>query len=73
MSDSTLLIDANELANMLTISKRTVWRWLSAGRIPRPAIDGHTKRWVKDEILAWVRNGCPVLKVWETINKPRKS
>ena len=40
-------------------SDATVARVSDSGIVPRPVRLGRTLRWRRDELLAWVRNGCP--------------
>src|SRR5690606_16763111 len=54
-----LLITADELANLLGLSTRTVWRMHSAGRLPAPIKLGRAVRWRHKEIHAWIEAGCP--------------
>jgi len=56
---TTLLISAEELATILGMSKRTVWRLLSAGRLPPPVHLGKSTRWRLNDIHRWVESGCP--------------
>ncbi|WP_337173579.1 helix-turn-helix domain-containing protein [Paludisphaera sp.] len=59
-TDTTpLLISAAELASLLGISERTLWRLLSAGRLPQPLRLGRNTRWRSDEIRRWIDSGCP--------------
>jgi excisionase family DNA binding protein len=53
------LISAEELSAMLGMSKRTVWRLLSAGQIPQPVRIGRSTRWRLDEVRRWIDLGCP--------------
>ena len=62
MSDETLLIPAEKVAEMLGISKRTLWRLLSAEKLPEPIRLGSVVRWNKEEIEQWVGDGCPPLQ-----------
>lgn len=55
-----LLIPAAELAVLLNVSTRTLWRQLSARQIPEPVRFGGTVRWRLDEIRNWITEGCPV-------------
>jgi excisionase family DNA binding protein len=55
-----LLITAEEVAGMLDISTRTLWRLVSARRIVAPLKIGGSTRWRRAEIEAWVAAGCPV-------------
>lgn len=54
-----LLITAAELARLLKISTRTLWRLQSAGRLPAPVRFGGTVRWRQDEVRNWIAEGCP--------------
>jgi predicted DNA-binding transcriptional regulator AlpA len=54
-----MLISVNELATILDISPRTVWRLLSAGKLVRPLRIGGAVRWRYREIIDWIDAGCP--------------
>ena len=53
-----LLISADELARLLGISTRTIWRRLSGGEIPKPVRLGKSVRWRLADIEAWIDGGC---------------
>lgn len=53
-----VLISADELSKMLRISKRTLWRLLSAGRLPRPVRFGGSVRWRLSDVKSWIEHGC---------------
>ena len=53
-----LLITATELAELLQVSKRTLWRLRSAGHLPQAVRLGGTVRWRLDEIRKWIAGGC---------------
>ena len=56
----SVLIDAAELARMLSVSKPTIWRWLSEGRLLEPIrLTAQCLRWRRDAVLAWIDAGCP--------------
>ena len=55
-----LLIPAEAVASLLGISKRTLWRLLSAGKLPEPLRLGSVVRWNRAEIEEWIKAGCPV-------------
>ena len=56
---TTTLITAAELARLMHISQRTVWRLVSAGRIIPPIRIGGNTRWRLDEVERWIADGCP--------------
>ena len=55
------MLSAEELADWLKISKRTVWRLKSAGAIPKPVKIGRSVRWQRTDVSAWLEKGCPVV------------
>jgi predicted DNA-binding transcriptional regulator AlpA len=57
--EEPLLIRANELAGILNVSRRTLWRLKSAGALPRPMRLGAAIRWRFEEIKQWIAAGCP--------------
>ena len=56
--DEMRLIAADELARLLDVSTRTVWRLLSAGQLVQPIRLGGSVRWRLDEVRQWINNGC---------------
>jgi len=54
------LIRATELAEMLSVSPRTINRMLSSGRLIPPIRLGGSVRWRLDEVERWIAEGCPV-------------
>jgi excisionase family DNA binding protein len=54
-----LLISVEELATILKISPRSVWRLLSAGKLIEPVRIGGTVRWRFHEVKSWINQGCP--------------
>jgi len=54
-----LLINASQFAGLLQVSSRTLWRMLSAGRLPKPIRVGGIVRWRVCEVKGWVAEGCP--------------
>lgn len=53
------LMTASELATVLHISKRTLWRMKSAGKLPPPVRLGGAVRWGVEAIRKWIASGCP--------------
>jgi excisionase family DNA binding protein len=54
-----LLISVDELAMILKVSPRSVWRLLSAGKLVPPVRIGGTVRWRFHEVKNWIDQGCP--------------
>ena len=57
---SAIVVTARQLAIMLQVSKRTLWRMSSAGRLPRPMRVGGVVRWKLETIVEWINDGCPI-------------
>ncbi len=53
------LLDVQAVADLLCCSTRHVYRLADAGRMPRPVRLGALVRWSRDQILAWIADGCP--------------
>ena len=60
------LLSVKELAKILSLSVRTVWRLRSAGKLPKPLTIGSSVRWIESEISAWIRAGAPDRKTWDS-------
>ena len=58
-SGEALLISAEDLAHLLGVSKRHVWRLLSRGDLIEPIKIGSTTRWPLDAVREWITTGCP--------------
>lgn len=56
-----LLLTAEEFAEMMQVSTRTLWRLRSAGLVPAPIRIGGTVRWNRDQVVGWIAEGCPPL------------
>ena len=54
-----VLLTVHDLAAMLQISTRSVWRKRSAGAVPAPIPLGGLVRWRRSEIVTWIAAGCP--------------
>ena len=71
MTDTTLspsvLIDARELAAMLSVSKPTIWRMRSESKLPPAiALTSQCIRWRRDAVLSWIDAGCLSIGATET-------
>ena len=64
-----LAVSAKELAGMLGISLRQVWRLNSTGKLPKPIRLGGSVKWRRDEIVAWLGQNCPDRQTWDAIKQ----
>lgn len=64
-----LTISAKEMAEILSVSTRQIWRLNSEKKIPKPIRIGRLVRWNRREILNWFNLGCLDRDTWSTVNK----
>jgi excisionase family DNA binding protein len=48
------MIDVKEVATILKVSKRTVWRLVASGELPQPIRFGRNVRWKLEDVEAWI-------------------
>ena len=53
------LLTADQVAGMLNISKRQVWRLADSGILPGRVRLGRLARWRRDAVEKWISEGCP--------------
>ncbi len=52
------LITASQLATLLSISERTVYRLKSSNRLPESINLGGSVRWRRVDVDRWIESGC---------------
>ena len=63
-----LLIDARELARLLSVSRASIFAMNSRGQVPVPVRPtGTDPRWNVQELRDWCAAGCPERSQWEAI------
>jgi predicted DNA-binding transcriptional regulator AlpA len=68
---TTQLLNAKTLGQMLALSKRQVFRLNSCGKIPAPIRIGGSVRWSAAEISAWLAAGAVDRRTWEVMRQER--
>ena len=53
------MLTVHDVARMLNCSVRTVYRLCDSGRMPRPVKLGALVRWPREQVEAWIADGCP--------------
>lgn len=53
------MLTADDLAKILKVSKRSIWRMRSSHQLPEPVRIGGGVRWKLADIETWIENGCP--------------
>jgi excisionase family DNA binding protein len=67
------LITVKELAEMLAISTRHVYRLLDSGQLPKPLKLGAAIRWDSATICNWLESGAPSIAKGSHGAKGRKA
>ena len=52
------LLTVREVAELLKISARQVWKLAASGRLPGPMRLGRSVRWRADDLAAFIAAGC---------------
>jgi len=53
------LLRDEQVAKLLGVSRRQIWKLLSAGVMPEPVRVGGSVRWREADIVNWIQAGCP--------------
>ena len=65
------LLNAKTLGQMLSLSKRQIFRLNSCGKIPAGIRIGAALRWSSEEISAWLAASAPDRRTWEAMKNQR--
>jgi excisionase family DNA binding protein len=52
----------DELAHILKVSKRHLYRLVDRGAAPQPTRLGASVRWHRETVLKWIAAGCPSVR-----------
>lgn len=53
------LLTADDVAGLLQVSVRSIWRLVSAGEFPKPRYVGRLARWTAASVKDWVEQQPP--------------
>lgn len=51
-----MLLKDTQVAELLSVSRPTIWRWLQAGILPKPIKLSGSTRWLLSEIEQWIKD-----------------
>lgn len=63
------LLTAKAVGEMLSLSKRQIFRLNSCGKLPAPIRIGGSVRWAESTIAAWLKAGAPERKTFESMKE----
>lgn len=63
--DQGLLVDYRQVAKLLKVSERTLWKMQHCGEMPPPIRIGRSVRWSLEALRRWIEAGCPVDPAWQ--------
>lgn len=58
-ADKPVLLTVKQVATLLSVSQRHVFRLADGGKLPAPRRLGNAVRWSRIEIESWIAAGCP--------------
>lgn len=65
MSDNndSALVDVSTASRTCSLSRSAFYKFVKAGSAPQPVKLGRSTRWRRQELLDWIANGCPDLRL----------
>jgi predicted DNA-binding transcriptional regulator AlpA len=70
--DFPALMTVEDVARLITVSVRSVWRMRSSGAVPRPVKILGAVRWKGSDIRQWLDAGCPSEPMAESMQEERE-
>ena len=67
--DPCCLLTVERAAQLLGIGRTHFYKLHDSGRVPLPVRLGKSIRWRREELLDWIKAGCPERSAWEAIKK----
>lgn len=61
----SVLMDVKQVASLLRCSQRHIYRLCDANEMPQPIRLRSLVRWSREQLEAWVADGCPALTLVE--------
>ncbi len=63
-----ILVTVDEAAKICRMSKAMFYKLHAAGKTPQQIKLGALSRWRRQELLDWIKSGCPARAKWEAMN-----
>ena len=68
-----MLIDACDAALLCGISRSTWYKAVASGKTPHSVKIGRSTRWLRDDLICWIQEGCPSHAKWVVLNRERSN
>ena len=62
-----VLVTVDEAAKLCRMSRAMFYKLCAAGKTPRRVKLGNLTRWRRQELLDWIKAGCPSREKWESM------
>lgn len=70
--NADIMVTVDEAAEMCKMSRTTFYKLHASGKTPRCVKLGALARWRRQELLDWIKVGCPSREKWEAMSKRMK-
>lgn len=71
--NTEILVTVDDAAAMCKVSRAAFYRMCAAGKTPAKVKLGRSTRWRRQELLDWIKAGCPSREKWEAISGKQKT
>jgi predicted DNA-binding transcriptional regulator AlpA len=65
----SILVTAEEAADLMRVGPATWRRWHYGAKCPEPVRMGKCVRWRREELVEWARAGCPGRDDWRRLRR----
>ncbi len=72
-ADADILVTVDEAAKICHMSRAMFYKLHAAGKAPRLIKLGALSRWRRQELLDWIKAGCPSREQWEGKNNGKRA
>ncbi|MDR0363305.1 MAG: helix-turn-helix domain-containing protein [Planctomycetota bacterium] len=71
--NADILVTVDEAAEMCKVCRAAFYRMCAAGKTPARIKLGRSTRWRRQELLDWIKAGCPSREKWEAMYGKQKT
>lgn len=67
--NNVIMLTDVEAAKLLHLGRTKFRQLVDTGKTPAPVRFGRSVRWVRADLVQWVKVGCPTREKWDAIKK----